>query len=165
MSFDFVIEPLNKKHDRSAFDCGEDSLNEFLKKFARQNAEKDLGKTFVAVLPGESKICGFYTLSTGSVSFEIVPAKLPRYPIPTAHLGRLAVDNSMKGQGLGELLLIDALRRTAQAAREIAIYAIEVFALNDSAKQFYLKYGFAELADDQHHLYLPMETIRKLEFE
>lgn len=158
----YVIEPLSGIHDRSAFDCGENTLNEFLKKYARQNAKKDLGRTFVAVLPEESVVYGFYTLSTGSVSFESVPIKLPRYPIPTAHLGRLAVDNSIKGQGLGELLLIDALRRVITAADKIAIYAIEVRALNEAAKRFYQRYGFTELAYDKRHLYLPVETIRKL---
>ncbi len=161
MKLDFIIEPLSKRHKRENFDCGEESLNEFLKKYARQNSEKGFGRTFVAVLPNETEILGFYTLSSGSVSFEIVPETVPRYPIPTVHLGRLAADVKMRGQGLGELLLINALERTVLAAAELGIYAVELYALNETAKKFYLKYGFVQLADDEKHLYLPIKTLRK----
>jgi GNAT superfamily N-acetyltransferase len=161
MKYEFVIEPLSKKHERENFDCGEDNLNQFLRKYARQNSERGFGRTFVAVLPERREVCGYYTLSSGSVSFEIVPEKLPRYPIPTAHLGRLAVDLKMQGQRLGELLLIDALERTVLIAVELGIYAIELYALTDTAKRFYLRYGFIELKDDEKHLYLPVETLKK----
>ncbi len=157
----FVIEPLSKQHDRESFDCGETALNQFLRHYARQNNAKGLGKTHVAVLPGEVEVCGYHTLSSGSISFAIVPEKLPRYPIPTVHLGRLAVDLRMQGRRLGELLLIDVLERSVQLAAEIGIYAIELYALTDKAKQFYLKYGFVPLKDDDKHLYLPIETLRQ----
>jgi predicted GNAT family N-acyltransferase len=161
MKLDFVIELLAKNHKRENFDCGEESLNQFLKKYARQNQEKGFGRTFVALLPNETEVLGYYTLSAGSISFEIIPEKVPRYPIPTAHLGRLATDVKMRGQGLGELLLIDALERTVLVAEKVGIYAIELFALTESAKKFYLKYGFVSLEDDDKHLYLPIETLRK----
>jgi GNAT superfamily N-acetyltransferase len=159
MKPEFVIEPLDKHHRREDFDCGETSLNDFLRKYARQNAERGLGRTFVAVLPDEKKVRGYYTLSSGSIAFDTVPEKLPRYPIPVAHLGRLAVDLSMRGQGLGELLLVDALERSVLIANELGIYAIELYALTEQAKQFYLKYGFVSLKDDDKHLYLPIKTI------
>ncbi len=162
MSFPYIIEPLNTSHDREAFDCSELSLNDFLKRFARQNDEKGLGRTFVAVEAGNPKIKGYYTLSTGSLKFDNVPEKLSRYPIPVAHLGRLAVDVSARGQGLGEYLLLDALARIAVIAGLIGIYAIEVYALSEQAKNFYLKYGFKPLLDDTLHLYLPMKAVRKL---
>ena len=161
MNLEFVIELLDKNHKRDNFDCGEESLNIFLKQFARQNSEKGFGRTFVAVLPDESKVLGYYTISSGSVAFDIVPAKLPRYPIPTAHIGRLATDLSMRGQRLGELLLIDALSRIVLIADDLGIYAVELFALTDKANQFYLKYGFVELGDDDKHLYLPIATLKK----
>ena len=161
MKLQFQIELLNKRHRRENFDCGEESLNEFLKKYARQNSEKGFGRTFVAVLPEETEVLGYYTLSSGSVSFEVVPEKLPRYPIPTAHLGRLASDLKMRGQGLGELLLIDALERVCLVAAEVGIYAVELYALNENAIKFYLKYGFVPLKDDEKHLYLPIETLKK----
>ena len=159
MKLEFVIEPLDKHHQLVDFDCGEASLNDFLRKYARQNAERGLGRTFVAALPGEKKVLGYYTLSSGSVAFETVPEKLPRYPIPVAHLGRVAVDLSMRGQGLGELLLMDALERLSLIANELGIYAVELYALTEGAKQFYLKYGFIPLKDDDKHLYLPIKTI------
>jgi GNAT superfamily N-acetyltransferase len=162
MSFSYIVEPLGTQHNRDAFDCEENSLNEFLKKYARQNDEKGLGRTFVAVKPGDPAIIGYYTIASGAVSFDTVPEKLPRYPIPVAHLGRLAVDKQARGQGMGAFLLIDALRRIAQVADQMGIYAVEVYALNESAKQFYLKYGFTPLEDDPLHLYLPMKKIRKL---
>ena len=161
MKLEFTIELLNKNHNREKFDCGEESLNNFLKQFARQNSEKGFGRTFVAVLPNESDVLGYYTLSSGSVAFDIVPEKLPRYPIPTAHLGRLATDLSMLGQRLGELLLIDALARTVAISDELGIYVVELFALTENTKQFYLKYGFVELKDDEKHLYLPIATLKK----
>src|SRR5262249_28076794 len=86
MSFPYVIEPLSTVHDRDSFDCGEPSLNDFLKRFARQNDEKGLGRTFVAVSANTTTIKGYYTLSNGSLKFDNVPEKLPRYPIPVAHL-------------------------------------------------------------------------------
>lgn len=161
MTLEFVIESLSKKHRRDNFDCGEESLNQFLQKYARQNSEKGFGRTFVAVLPDEFEVLGYYTLSSGSVSFEIIPEKLPRYPIPIVHLGRLAVDLKIRGQRLGELLLIDALQRIVLVAGELGIYAIELYALTDNAKKFYLRYGFIELKDDTKHLYLPIETLKK----
>ncbi len=162
MNLPYVIEPLSASHDRESFDCGEPSLNDFLKRFARQNDEKGLGRTFVAVEAGSPAIKGYYTLSNGSLKFDNVPEKLPRYPIPVAHLGRLAVDVSARGQGLGEYLLLDALARIAALAGQIGIYAVEVYALSEQAKNFYLKYGFRPLLDDALHLYLPMKAVRKL---
>jgi len=162
MSFLYVIEPLSTVHDREFFDCDEPSLNDFLKRFARQNDEKGLGRTFVAVVANTSTIKGYYTLSNGSLKFDNMPDKLPRYPIPVAHLGRLAVDISARGQGLGEHLLLDALARVTAVAGEIGIYAVEVYALSEPAKNFYLKYGFRPLLDDTLHLYLGLKAIRKL---
>ncbi|CAN5727680.1 GNAT family N-acetyltransferase [soil metagenome] len=161
----FKITPLTKTHNRNDFDCGEESLNEFLKKFARQNDKRSLGKTFVLIEEGKTEVLGYYTLSSGSVTFDEVPENLPRYPIPVAHIGRLAVDKKTKGQGLGELLLVDALQKISKIAEQMGIFAVEVYALNESAGKFYLKYGFTELLDDTLHLYLPVKTIQKLNFD
>ena len=158
---DFRIDPLAKTHRRDKFDCGEPALNLFLQQFARQNAASGLSKTFVAVREGDIDVCGYYSVSTGSISFDIVPAKLPRYPIPTVHLGRLAVDLKMQGQRLGEFLLFDALNRALDAAELLGIYAVELYAISDTAKRFYLNYGFLPLIDDERHLYLPIETLKK----
>ena len=114
MNLRYVIVPLSSAHDRAAFDCGDPSLNDFLKHYARQNNEKGLGRTFVAVLPDVSRIYGYYTLSSGAVRSDTLPEKLPRYPTPVALLGRLAVDESAKGQGPRQNSLARCL--TARAA-------------------------------------------------
>jgi GNAT superfamily N-acetyltransferase len=87
---------------------------------------------------------------------------LPRIDVPVVLLGRLAVDRSMHGQGLGTFLLLDALRRCQRLADEVGVRAVEVDALDATARAFYLKYGFIPLEDDPNHLFLPMSTIRKL---
>lgn len=162
MNLRYIIVPLSSAHDRVTFDCGEPSLNDFLKRYARQNDEKGLGRTFVAVLPDAPRIYGYYTLSSGAVKSETVPEKLPRYPTPVALLGRLAVDESTKGQGLGKILLLDALRRVLPLAEQLGIFAVEVQAISPQAKSFYLKYGFTPLLDDEMHMYLTLKDIRKL---
>lgn len=159
-----VTEPLSRHHDRASFGCGQESLDTYLKQYARQNDEKGLSRTFVAVEDvGQAAILGYYTLSNGSVSFEHLPAeRLPRYPIPTVLLARLAVDKSQQGRGLGKILLMDALRRAARISQEAGVFAVEVVALNEEARRFYLKYGFHALEDDRLHLYLTLKAIREL---
>ncbi len=162
MSIPYKIEQLDKSHDRQAFDCGEESLNIFLKRFARQNAKKGLGRTFVLVKEGEAKIYGYYTISSNSFGYEIVPENLPRYPVPVVHLGRLAIDKSAHGKRLGKALLFYALEKAAHLAEQLGIYAVEVYALNEQARDFYLKFGFTELKDDKFHLYIKVDQIMKL---
>lgn len=158
----YRVEPLSKLHDRQSFDCGEDSLNEFLKRFARQNEEKGISRTFVAVKSDDPKIYGYYTLSSSSVKFDLVPENLPRYPVPFIHLGRLAVDVSAKGEGLGKALLFHAFNRAAIIAQQLGIFAVEVMALNEDARQFYLQFGLTELKDDKMHLYISIKEILKI---
>jgi GNAT superfamily N-acetyltransferase len=160
------IGELSAIHDRSNFSCGQPSLDEFLRKYAGQNQKSGVSRTFVATRHSESAVCGYYSLAAGAVAFDNVAESLrktlPRYPIPVAHLGRLAVDQAAQGQSLGSFLLIDALRRIHIAADSIGIHAVEVIAIDDSAKRFCLKYGFLELQDDPHHLYLSLKDVRKL---
>lgn len=161
MTEDIKIESLRKSHTRESFDCGENSLNQYLRQYARQSGDTGLGRTFVAVTPDTSEVLGYYTIASGNISFEIVPSKLPRYPVPVVHLGRLAVSISRQGGGLGELLLLDCFRRSLQISAEIGIYAIELSAKTDRAKRFYMRYGFSELTDDDLHLYVSIDTIRR----
>lgn len=169
-----IIEKLAKRHDRAAFDCGVEELNVYLQRFAGQNERAGLSQHYVAPAPGSpgnspgsgNAILGYYALSAGAVDFELLDEeqrkRLPRYPMPVAHLGRLAVDRSAQGQRLGETLLIDALARTVKVADEVGIHAVEVVAINDAARKFYVKYGFTALRDDVNHLYLPIKTVKKL---
>lgn len=159
----FRIEPIRREHKTKAFDCGEADLNSFLSRFALKNDKNDLGRTYVAVRPGEFDVVGYYTLSSGTVTFEQLPPefKLPKYPIPTIHMGRLATDLTVQGRGLGEAMLFDALGKAALVSEKIGIRAVELIALNQKAKDFYLRYGFQELADDPMRLYMAIETLRE----
>ena len=159
-----LIEPLTSRHNREAFDCGVESLNVYLKRFARQNADKNLGVTYAAVLtPGASFIAGYYTLAASSIVRTDLPETgLPNYPIPSALLGRLAVDKQQQGKGIGGLLLVDALRRANVSSEALGLFAVEVLALDDTARAFYRRYGFAPMTDDPLHLYLPIKAIRKM---
>lgn len=116
----------------------------------------------MAVPQGSADVVGYYTISSGTVRFDQLPSdlKLPKYPIPTAHIGRLATDLSVRGQGLGEALLFDALMTAEAASRAIGIRVVELIALSESAKAFYMRYGFTPLVDDSFRLYMNMETVR-----
>lgn len=165
----WTIRRLDKAHDRSAFDCGRPMLNEWLKDRASQFDRRDLSRTFVATRPEETRVLGYYAISTHRVIYDVLPAAeakgLPRLDVPVVLIGRLAVDQSAQGQGLGALLLVDALRRSAQISEQVGIRAVEVDALDDAARKFYLKFGFRPLRDDPRHLFLPMHEIRKLKLD
>jgi GNAT superfamily N-acetyltransferase len=162
----WAIEKLDRRHDRTAFDCGQRALNDWLKLRASQYEKKDLARTYVAVRAGEVVVVGYYALATHRVCHDVLPADqakgVPRIDVPVVLLGRLAVDRSVQGQGLGELLLVDALRRAEHLADFIGIRAVEVDALDEVARLFYLRYGFTPLADDPRHLFLPMQAIRRM---
>ena len=161
------VEALSSGHDRANFSCGKPSLDDFIRRSASQYDKRNIARTFVAVVPPEVRVIGYYSLATGSVAFghlpDVLAKGLPRHPIPVAHLGRLAVDESAQGQRLGEYLLLHALSRCSKHAKSIGIHAVEVYALDGEAREFYLKYGFTSLVDDPLHLYLSMKAIRKLD--
>ncbi len=157
------FEPLDRSHQSGEFCCGKAPLDEFLRSLVSQYEKRKLGRTYVAVLPNDRRIYGYYTLASGSIPFQNLPPavakKLPRHPVPVALLGRLAVDQVAQGRGLGEELLMDALRRCLELSYHLGIFAVEVMALDTQAEGFYLKYGFVPLLDNNLHLYLPMKTI------
>ena len=158
-----TIDTLSSRHDRRHFDCGVEDLNTYLQRYSGQHERKGMGRTYVAREAGDTRVLGYYTISSSSVAFDVVPENLPRHRVPVALIGRLAVDNSARGQGLGETLLIHALQSAQRAAKIVGIYAVVVDAFDESAKRFYLKYGFEELSDDRLHLYLPMKAIARLD--
>ena len=112
------------------------------------------------------KIVGYYSLSAASFEKEELPPalakRLPHYPVPAAILGRLAVDRTCQGQGLGEILLLDAIRRVVRASATLMVYAVIVDTKNDRAVAFYERYGFRTFASIQRRLFLPLETFEKL---
>ena len=162
---DWQIQPLDQTHRREAFTCGKPSLDQFIRSLVSQYEKRKLGRTYVAVLPDDKKVYGYYTLAAGSVRAEHLPAKaakkLPKHPVPVILLGRLAVDQAARGRGLGARLLVDALRRCMELSESIGVYAVEVTALDDDAKGFYVKYGFTPLLDDEHHLHIALTTLDK----
>ena len=157
-----IIEKFSSHHDRRSFDCGVEELNTYLQRYSGQHERKGMGRTYVATQEADARVIGYYTISSSAVAFDVVPENLPHHPVPVALVGRLAVDNGARGQGLGETLLIHALRAAQRAAKIVGIYAVVVDALDESARSFYLKYGFDELTDDHLHLYLPMKAIERL---
>lgn len=160
---DWRIERLDRSHARGEFCCGKAPLDEFLHSLVSQYEKRNLGRTYVAVKESAKRVYGYYTLASSAVPFAHVPSKiarkLPRHPVPVALLARLAVDQAAQGQGLGAELLMDALRRCRELAAALGIFAVEVLAIDDEARRFYEKYGFAPLLDDERHLYLPMKTL------
>jgi ribosomal protein S18 acetylase RimI-like enzyme len=160
-----VIAPLNKNHDRAGFHCNVDTLDHYIRKQAAQDIKRSISRIFVAEQPGNSKeILGYYSLSTLSVQLSELPEhlsrKLPRHPIPAALIGRLAVSINAQGYGIGKMLLIDAIKRTLSVSDQIAIYAMVVDAVNDNARCFYEKYGFARLKDSGKRLFLPLKSFK-----
>jgi len=147
---------LSPGHDCGSFDCGKQPLDEYIKKFALLNQKLGLSQCFVATTPPDHRVMGYYCISAGSVFFQNISEDLrkglPRYPIPVCLIGRMAVDMVAQGRGLGETLLFDAFERIVRVADEVGIHAVEVQAKDADAKNFYLKYGFVELADDKLHL-------------
>lgn len=158
-------EPISKKHDRKAFDCGEPALNEFLQRHARQSHDLGGAKTFAAVHNADNKtILGFYSLSPASVEYartpEIVRRGLARYDVPVFRLARLAVDRKVQGQGLGGQLLLTAGRRCLWAAAEVGGVALLIDAKNEEVAGWYAGYGAVPLADAPLSLLLPFATIQ-----
>jgi ribosomal protein S18 acetylase RimI-like enzyme len=155
------IEPLGPAHDRAAFDCGNDSLNRYIREQATQDTRRGVARIFVAVMPEEPKrIAGFVTLSAASLVASDLPAelakRLPRHPIPAALVGRLAVDNSFRRRGLGSILLADAVKKAMAAAESVAMTVIVVDPINDAARAFYAAFGFRSLQGPQPRMFLTL---------
>lgn len=162
---DLIFTEISDRHDRVSFDCDVPPLNDYLKKFARQNHETGISLTFVATDSAHPNIVlGYYSVSMGQIECESLPPdnrkRLPKYPVPVMRIGRLAVDKSMRGKGIGRELLMDALVRSIEASRNVGVFAVVVDAKDDTAKEFYKKYGFLELLDKPMVLFILMSTVR-----
>jgi GNAT superfamily N-acetyltransferase len=157
-------EPIAKRHNRNDFDCGDEELNNFFRHYARQAHDQGGSKTFLAITDDSGKIIGFYSLSPASIEYARTPAiikrGLARHDIPVFRLGRLAVDHSVQGQGLGGQLLLCAGRRCLLAAQEVGGVAMLIDAKNESVANWYASYGALPLLDTPLSLLLPMATIR-----
>ena len=163
---DLIFEEISEDHDRSSFDCEVIPLNDYLKKYAKQNHDSGISLTFVATNTDKPEtILGYYSVSMGQLGYETLPVgvakKIPKYPVPVMRIGRLAVDKEAKGMGIGKNLLMDAFFRALEAAKNVGIYAITVDAKNEDSKSFYKKYGFIELLDQPMILFILVSTVRE----
>lgn len=161
-----MIELFSTTHKSNTFSCGNASLDLYIRQYAGQDLRRRVALVFVACRPGETEIQGYYTLSAASFGKEHLPLqaakRLPHYPVPAVIVGRLAVDRSNQGQGLGEYLLMDTFSRILAASKHLAIHAIITDAIDEKAKTFYIKYGFTPFIDQPLRLFLPMATLEKL---
>lgn len=162
----FQIEPLGARHNRTDFSCGVEALDRYLQKQASQDVGKRVAAVFV-LTPNGQTVAGYYTLSAHTVKLvdlpENIAKKLPRYSdVPATLLGRLAVSASFRGQGIGELLLLDAFRRVLASTREIASALVVVEAKDEIARDFYLHQDFTPLPSQPNRLFYPVRAIEKL---
>ena len=159
----FRLARLDAAHDRAGFNSDSEALNRYLREQVTQDIRRRVAACFVALADGQ-RIAGYYTLASASLLLSDLPAstckKLPRYPtVPTIRMGRLAVDQAFKGQGLGGALLADALDRAARS--EIAAFALMVDAKDEAAAAFYQLHGFIALPDSPLTLFLALATARR----
>ncbi len=158
------IEALATHHQRRGFSCGEEDLDEYLRRYARQHSAANVSRTYVAA-EGPA-ILGFYSLAMAGIRRDQLPpahaARFPRFPLPVARLARLAVDRRYQGQGLGERLLIDALQRCGRLAEEIGMIGVIVDAKHERARDWYMRYEFERFPDAPLTLWLPTGAIARL---
>ncbi|HVY41693.1 MAG TPA: GNAT family N-acetyltransferase [Hyphomicrobiaceae bacterium] len=154
---------LKAGHDLSLFDCERDEINTWLKEKARHALEADTARVYV-VCRGAKKVIAFYALAAGGVARNEAPGALRRNcpdPIPVIILAMLGVDKSEKGQGIGQDLLSDAMRRSIQAAKIIGARALLVHALDAKTAEYYVEHGFRAFDSKAETLFLSMKAIRE----
>jgi GNAT superfamily N-acetyltransferase len=156
------VELLGAQHDRSSFTCGISALDDYFQNQAGQDARRSVTRVYVAVDDITGAIVGFYTLGATCIAWLDIPEhlarKLPRYPIPAALIGRLAVDRRFQRRKFGKYLLFNALDRIVALAQQIALFAVVVDAKNKTAADFYVRYGFQPLSNRGLRLLLPLAT-------
>lgn len=160
------VELLNPNHERSSFDCGSVALNKFLQQTARQHIDKGISRTFVLVETEEPQtIIGFFSLSLCVVRAEKLPPRWKKkYPsqVPGVKLARLAVAREFQRQGIGGILLIEAMTKTCMIADSAGVIGLFVDAKDKDARSYYTRYGFFSLQDNPLELFLPLNTVKQL---
>ena len=164
MAHQFVVTSLDLSSDRYSFVCGTAPLDKYFQTQVSQDIKRRVTACFVAS-DVHGKIAGYYTLASASVLLSDLPEalikKLPRYPsVPAVRMGRLAVDQTFKGKGLGAALLADALRRAVTS--EIAAYAFIVDAKDEDAASFYAHHGFIAFTNHPLHMFITLATVKDL---
>ncbi len=163
----YRIRPLDAAINAADFRCGHKSLDDYIRRYASQDVRRNVARVFVATPENEpQRPAGFFTLSAGSVSCSSLPAtlasKLPRYPVPVALVGRLAVDQEFQGKGLGSILLADACQKVSQASAVLAVAGIIVDAKDDGAISFYEHFGFVPLQGQADRMLLPASVFLRI---
>lgn len=161
----YRIRSFDRTVDARSFSCGQLPLDDYIRRYAAQDVRRHVARVFVAVPDdNQQQMAGFFTLSAGSVNCADLPAslaaKLPRYPVPVALIGRLAVASSFQGRGLGSILLADACRKVASASAVLAVAGIVVDAKDAAAAAFYQHFGFQVLPGSSTRLWLPAAAFR-----
>jgi len=161
----YQIRSLDTSVNTAHFQCGSEPLNDYIRRYASQDVRKHVARVFIATPEHDrQQLAGFFTLSAGSVSCSALPEslarKLPRYPIPVALIGRLAVDNQFQGKGLGAILLADACRKVSQASTVLAVAGIIVDAKDRKAASFYEHFGFVPLQGQTDRMLLPASVFQ-----
>ncbi|MCR4303004.1 MAG: GNAT family N-acetyltransferase [Gallionella sp.] len=159
----YQIKPLDAAIDTANFQCNSQPLDDYIRRYASQDVRKNVARVFAAAPENTPQyLAGFFTLGAGSVACATLPEalrrKLPRYPVPVALIGRLAVDVKFQGKGLGSILLADACRKVAQASAVLAVAGIVVDAKDEQAIAFYAHFGFIPLQGDAHRMLLPVSA-------
>ena len=162
-----LISPFRKSFNRKSFDCGNPDLNQYLYTQLSQEIRRNICAGFILHEEGSNEIIGYYTLSSNSVYVGNIPEQLskglPRYPYILATLiGRLAISKNYQGKGIGELLLIDALKRSWMNKNIIGSWALVVDAIDESAERFYQHFGFQSIRNESKKLFISMNEIGKL---
>ena len=158
------MESLSRRHDRKCFNCGNPALNDYLQKTALQHIEKGISRTFVLIdTNAPTKISGFFTLAGCEVMTSDLPAGYAgKYPAiaPAAKLARLAVSIDQQRQGLGTIMMAEAMKRTLSVAENIGIIGIFVDAKNQNAREYYEQFGFIALQESPLELFLPLQSLQ-----
>ena len=160
------IELLDKSHNRTEFDCGNDALNQYLQRTARQHNQKGISRTFVLIDSSQPQaIIGYFTLSICEVRSVKLPSNLAKkspQTVPGVKLARLAVDKLHQGQGIGEILMIEAMTKAVNITDNAGVIGLFVDAKDERAKSYYARYGFISLEDNLLQMFLPLSTVRQL---
>lgn len=163
------IELLDKSHNRTEFDCGNHALNQYLQQTARQHTQRGISRTFVLIDSSQATtIIGYFTLSICEIrSVKLPPNIAKKYPqtIAGIKLARLAVNKTYQRQGIGEILMIDAMKKAVNIAGLAGVIGLFVDAKDETAKNYYARYGFISLEDNDLSMFLPLPTIRQLLLE
>ena len=159
-----AIEKLLSSHCLQDFDCGQEDLNRWLKKFALQNQNSNAATTYVGLVDGT--VVGYFSLAVGSVEYADAPERLKQglaqHPVPIMLLARLAVHKDWQGKGVGRDLLKTAVLKMEQAADIAGIRALEVHAKDDQAKLYYEQFDFIPSPTDPYHLFVLLKDLRRI---